>query len=200
MKEERYISLQNRQPGIMGEKEAHHSAVAITLLETTEGEMVLFEIRSEKLAHQPGDICCPGGMVDEGETPEQAVIREMTEELLVTRDQIRILGPMDMVYGANMMIHPYVCQLKDYEGAFNKDEVSEVFCVPISFFRETTPEIHEVKWRVELGEDFPFEKIHGGRDYSWRERKDRILFYEYEGHVIWGMTAKLIKAFVDLTR
>ena len=180
-----------------GDYGLHHSAVAVTLLETPEGESVLFEVRSEKIAHQPGDICCPGGMVEEGETPEEAVIREMTEELLVKREQITVLQAMDILPAGSMAVHPYVCRLRDYDGGFSREEAAEVFCVPLAFFLETEPEMHEVTWNVQFGEDFPFGKIRGGRDYPWRERKDRIFFYEYQGRVIWGLTAKLMKAYAE---
>ena len=97
-----------------------------------------------------------------------------------------------------MQVHPFVCRLKGYKGTFSRDEVGEIFFVPLDFFLQTRPEMHEVSWRAEFGDDFPFEKIHGGRKYGWRERKDQILFYEYEGHVIWGMTAKIMESFAQL--
>ena len=87
--------LRHRIPGVMGESGVHHSAVAVTLLEDTCGGKLrkpapedrdlslpapdrsaadparfslLFEVRSEKIGHQPGDVCCPGGMLEEGAT------------------------------------------------------------------------------------------------------------------------------------
>ena len=47
---------------------------------------------------------------------------------------------------------------------------------------------------------FPYELICGGREYRWRSRKEEVFFYQYEGHVIWGLTAKLIRAFADVVR
>ena len=215
--------LRHRIPGVMGESGVYHSAVAVTLLEDTCGGKLrkpapedrdlslpapdrsaadparfslLFEVRSEKIGHQPGDVCCPGGMLEEGETPEHAALREMTEELLVQPRQIEILGPLDIFSGGSMLVHPFVCILHDYDGRYSADEVSEVFRVPLSFFLENEPDVYEVGWRMEPGDDFPFDRIHGGRSYPWRKRTDRILFYEYEGHVIWGMTAKIIEEFV----
>ena len=65
----------------------------------------------------------------------------------------------------------------------------------IIFFLETTPEIYEVIRKPELGDDFPFDKIHGGKNYGWREHKSKIRFYEYDGHGIWGITARIMEEF-----
>ena len=176
------------------------AAVLLLLLPGREGPELLFEVRSGKLGWQPGDICFPGGKVENGEKPEEAAVREMMEELLVEPAQVEILGPLDILAVGFSQVHPYACRLRDYHGCFNSPEVDEVFQVPLAFFLETEPEIHEVHWKVELGTDFPVEKIHGGRNYPWRERIDRICFYEYGGHVIWGMTAKIMYSFVQLLR
>jgi hypothetical protein len=88
------------------------------------------------------------------------------------------------------------CRINGYGGDFNPEEVSEVFTVPVSFFVNTSPKIYEVDWIPSFPEDFPFEKIYGGRDYGWRPRKSKIRFYEYEGRVIWGMTARIIENYV----
>ena len=192
--------LAGRRPGIISETIQHVSAVCIPLTEGSDGDRVLFEKRAETLKHQPGDVCFPGGRVENGEKPEEAAVREIMEELLVEREQVEILGPLDILAIGFSQVHPYACRLRDYHGCFNSPEVDEVFQVPLAYFLETEPEIHEVRWKVELGPDFPVDKIHGGRDYPWRERIDRICFYEYDGHVIWGMTAKIMYSFVQLLR
>ena len=74
------------------------------------------------------------------------------------------------------------------------------FYVPLSFFENTPAKVYEVDWKPVFPEDFPFDKIYGGRNYGWRPRKSRIRFYEYENRVIWGMTARIIENFVHLTR
>ena len=51
-----------------------HYAIAIPFIDT---EHLLFQVRSDKLDRQPGDICFPGGAVEIGETPEEALIRKM---------------------------------------------------------------------------------------------------------------------------
>ena len=173
---------------IISESTQKHYAIAIPFIDE---EHLLFQVRSDKLDRQPGDICFPGGAVEPGETPEEAVIRELSEELLLSREQIQLQEETSLLVNDSAIIHCFPCCISDYDDRFNQEEVSEVFLVPISFFANTAAKVYEVDWKPVFPEDFPFDKIHGGRNYGWRPRKSRIRFYEYEGRVIWGMTARL---------
>lgn len=184
--------LKQTVPPIIGEGDLKRSAVAIAL---TENDEVILEVRSETVGHQPGDICLPGGGLEEGETPRQAVVRELMEELKTGEEQIKVITPSSIFVTGMQEIHSFLCRVTWYTGSFQREEVAEILRVPVSFFLETTPEIHEVVWKPEPGEDFPFEKIHGGRNYGWREHKSRIRFYTYEGYVIWGITARIMEEF-----
>lgn len=55
---------------------------------------VLYQVRSESIS-QPGEVSFPGGGVEEGETPQQAAVREAVEELNIQSEQIDILGEID---------------------------------------------------------------------------------------------------------
>ena len=195
-----YGFLKNRAPRLIGEGEIQDCAVGIVLPGGAPVEEILFEVRSVKIHHQPGDICLPGGSVEPGETPEQAVVREISEELLVSPSQVRVIGPADILVSGNMLVHPFLCRLEGYEDTFSTDEVAEVFRVPLSFFLETEPAIHEVAWKAEPAADFPYEGIAGGKNYHWRTRRNRIRFYGYGGRVIWGLTARIMESFAELCR
>jgi hypothetical protein len=39
-----------------------------------------------------------------------------------------------------------------------------------------------------------------GVRYRWRSRVLEEWFFEYEGYTIWGMTARVLKYFLDLAR
>lgn len=171
-------------------------AVAIILLESEEGGSILFEERAHKMKHQPGDVCFPGGKVEEGETPKEAVIREICEELLVSERQIEVIGESDIyLTGKGGVIYPFVVQLYDYKDTFSEDEVEEVFKVPLSYFRENEPEEVFTTTKEIPDENFPFDRIYGGKEYSWREYKKRIVFYQYGKKTIWGMTGAMIENF-----
>ncbi|MCD8299725.1 MAG: CoA pyrophosphatase [Clostridiales bacterium] len=194
--------LKHHKPTLIGLDRAKKAAVCIPLIETEDGWDILFEIRAADIASQPGDICFPGGLLESGETTQEAAVRETMEELLVREDQIEILGLMDVFAGGggNLFVYPYAGILSGYEGTFSTDEVETVFCMPLTFFLENEPEVYRISMKVIPQEGFPYERIHGGRDYGWRERTEEVLFYKYEDYNIWGMTAKILKAFVDVIR
>ena len=182
---------------IISESNQKHYAIAIPFVDD---ENLLFQVRSDKLDRQPGDICFPGGAVENGETPEEAVRRELSEELLLSKEQIDLHEATSLLVNDAAIIHCFPCHISDYDGSFNQEEVAEIFLAPISFFETTPAKVYTVVWEPVFPSDFPFDKIHGGRNYGWRPRKSRIRFYEYGGRVIWGMTARIIENYVRSTR
>lgn len=194
--------LAHHMPTFIGMDQCHQAAVCIPLLKNASGGYdVLFEVRAATIAHQPGDVCLPGGMVEEGETPREAALRELQEELLLNKDQICYLGDMDKLYtGSRLIMYSFAAEVTEYQNTFSPAEVDEVFHVPLKFFLHTEPKCYITRARVEPGEDFPYDLICGGREYNWRSRKEDVCFYQYEGHVIWGLTAKVIRAFAEVVR
>lgn len=194
--------LAHHTPTFIGMDQCHQAAVCIPLLKNASGGYdVLFEVRAATIAHQPGDVCLPGGMVEEGETPREAALRELQEELLLNKDQICYLGDMDKLYtGSRLIMYSFAAEVTEYQNTFSPAEVDEVFQVPLEFFLHTEPKCYITRARVEPGEDFPYDLICGGREYNWRSRKEDVCFYQYEGHVIWGLTAKVIRAFAEVVR
>ena len=194
--------LAHHMPTFIGMDQCHQAAVCIPLLKNASGGYdVPFEVRAATIAHQPGDVCLPGGMVEEGETPREAALRELQEELLLNKDQICYLGDMDKPYtGSRLIMYSFAAEVTEYQNTFSPAEVDEVFHVPLEFFLHTEPKCYITRARVEPGEDFPYDLICGGREYNWRSRKEDVCFYQYEGHVIWGLTAKVIRAFAEVVR
>ena len=194
--------LAHHTPTFIGMDQCHQAAVCIPLLKNASGGYdVLFEVRAATIAHQPGDVCLPGGMVEEGETPREAALRELQEELLLNKDQICYLGDMDKLYtGSRLIMYSFAAEVTEYQNTFSPAEVDEVFHVPLEFFLHTEPKCYITRARVAPGEDFPYDLICGGREYNWRSRKEDVCFYQYEGHVIWGLTAKVIRAFAEVVR
>lgn len=173
------------------------AAVCIPLLKDESGqEQVLFEQRSSRLNDQPGDICFPGGGLESGETAEQAVLREVCEELLIAPEQLELTEELSPFVSGNLEITPFVGTLCGYEGSFDPFETAEVFTVPLQWLLENEPENHRLEWLPEESETFPYERIVGGKNYAWRKRKESNWFYTYQGRVIWGITAKILRAWV----
>ncbi len=200
MQKDKLEFLKQHKPTLIGLPEAKKAAVCIPLIETESGYDILFEVRSAGIGSQPGDICFPGGSLEEGETTEEAAIRETMEELQIERDRIEVLGLMDVFGGGSGMlyVYPYAALLSGYEGTFSPDEVERVFTVPLAFFLTHEPEVYHTRLTVHPEEGFPYARIQGGREYGWRERREEVLFYPYEEETIWGMTAKILAAFVKI--
>lgn len=176
-------------------------SVLIPIIESAEGHSLLFEVRSETLSQQPNEICFPGGRIEASEDSINAAIRETSEELLLPEDKINILGGLDiLVTPFNTLIYPFTGILTDYKGTFSTDEVQQVFTVPLSFLIETEPLCHYIDVQLTPGDDFPFEMIQQGIDYPWRRGKYPVYFYEYDGKIIWGITARIIKNFIDILK
>lgn len=189
----------NRRPAMIGSSNFRQYAVLAALIETTQGSAFLFEKRSEKLNRQPGEICFPGGRIEAGEKPVVGAVREATEELLLHRKQVELIGPGDVFISPfNFMIHPFLARLWDYKHSYNIEEVSEVFTVPLRFFQENKPQKYFNRLVLELPEDFPYESIPGGGNYRFGKGTYEINFYQYEDKIIWGMTAIIIQSMVEL--
>ena len=174
------------------------SAVLIPLIKKNDEWHLLFEVRALDLDAQPGEVCFPGGRIEPGETPVEAAVRETMEELLVAKDQIEVLAPLDALPGpGGPSIWPVLGILSDYQNTWSDEEVDHTFSVPLSYFLETEPEIYETLQVTIPGEDFPFEKIPGGRDYPWKKRHYTVLFYTDTDPLIWGITAKIIRLVLE---
>lgn len=177
------------------------SAVAIILVENKEGLSIIFEERAHFLKKQPGDICLPGGKIEKNETPKEAVLREISEELGIPEIHVRIVGPMDYYISPyNSIIYPFVAKLDFQEMFPNKDEVDHVFTVPLSYFINTDPVLYELEIGPYLKDDFPYELIKGGKNYRFGHSVIKEYFYEYKGYVIWGFTAMIIKQFIEIIK
>ena len=193
--------LRRHKPLVIGMSSSRKAAICIPLIETETGFDILYQVRSSNIDRQPGDICFPGGMSEEGETTQQTAVREMSEELLVRPEQIEVLGLMDLFCARDRLyIYPYAVLLRDYNGTFSTDEVEEVFRVPVSFFLENEPERYEIRAQIIQSDDFPLDRVYGGKQYSWRQQREKILFYQYGRYTIWGMTAAITESFVGILK
>jgi peroxisomal coenzyme A diphosphatase NUDT7 len=200
---DKIYALQHRSPGIFGEDEATKYAIFLPLIRVKEELHVLFEVRAHHLRRQPGEICFPGGKIDKDDDhAKAAAIRETLEELNLHSKDVSIVAPLDIMVGYGQIIEPFVGEIcQDVNNIFpNKDEVEEIFTVPLDYFMDTKPEKYLVELHPHPSVDFPFHYIPNGKKYNWRMRGINELFYEYNGRVIWGLTAKILYHFVQLVQ
>ena len=168
------------------------NAVLIPLVETGGELSILFEVRQTGI-RQGGEICFPGGRIEENETEEGAAVRETSEELLIPREKIEVIAPMHTMTGpGGAKISSCLGILHDYEGTYSGQEVERVFCVPLSWFASHKPVISNASIVVKSPVDFPSVLVPGGENYPWHSIPRRFYFYESGGGVIWGITAQLL--------
>lgn len=188
------------QPDVFGFAELIKYAVMIPLVEVEDKLSILFEVRSHKLRRQPGEICFPGGKIDAEDIDELATaVRETSEELGIDPSAIDVIGSLGvLVPPVQIAIHTYIGHIHNINTIrINADEVAEIFTVPLDYLLQTEPEAYDLQLGLIPTDDFPFEWIPGGRNYKFRERRIPEYFYIYEERIIWGLTARILKEFLD---
>lgn len=181
-------------PGLLGARSSY--AVLVPLLEAADGPRLLFEVRAADL-RQGGEVCFPGGRMEPGETPEACALRETEEELAIPPGEVELLGLPDFICNQRGFLLRPVLGLVSPRGMErlrpSPAEVAEFFTVPLAFFRSTEPVTARYALTPALPEDFPYEAAGIPRDYPWSPGAVEVPSWRYEGHVIWGMTARIVR-------
>lgn len=196
--------LQNNQSLFIGEKTAFRSAILIPLTQI-EGEWhVVFQVRALSMRSQPGDISFPGGKIDKTDaTPLDAALRETYEELGVNPQTVEVIHSLSpYVASPSFVVYPFVGVIEYDEiiPSFNEEEVEEVFTIPLKWLLGHDPYMHLISFKPKPAADFPFEKIMNGSDYKWGTRAVEEWFYDYQDYTVWGLTARILKHFIDKIR
>lgn len=190
--------LKDYKPQPLGEKRSY--AVFLPLVWSDNQWQVLYEIRSESIS-QPGEVSFPGGRVEVGETPQQAAVREVMEELNIQPEQIDILGEIDYLVLERSTVHCFVGRLDlDWTTILPDEEVARIFTVPLSTLLTTQPVYYQLDSQIVPDCDFPFERLRGGVDYPFSHHKRSVPFYENLSENIWGMTAQFTHRFTEIVK
>ena len=142
---------------------------------------ILFTKRTEQLNHHRGEISFPGGVCHPDDTDTlQTALRETWEEVGIAPTAVEVLGVLDDFYSIhNYLVTPYVGVFPaDYRLRINPEEIDRVIDAPLAHLLR--PEI----FRAE--------------DWNWRGREHPVYFYRYGNDEIWGLTAAILKQFLDL--
>ena len=183
-------------------------SVLIPLVEKNGVPHILFEVRADELDVQPGEISFPGGAIEEGETKQEAAVRETVEELGVVQSDINVLAELNyLVTYSNLTVYCFLgsipCRAIE-TSTINRAEVKETFMVPLSFFLETEPVRYINRIIIEPDPGMPYEKISPSGEYAWHTGTNNVFIYTWsepntgKERIIWGMTAKLIYDFMQL--
>lgn len=184
-------------PGLLGARSAY--AVLCPIIRGPGGPCLLFEVRAAGV-RQGGEVCFPGGRLEDGESPEEGALRETEEELAIPRREIRLLGRMDFLCNQRgFLLHPLLGEVS--EAGFtalrpSPAEVAEVFTVPLAFFLETEPEAYAYDLVPRVPETFPYEAVGIPRSYPWAWGRVEVPVWHWEHRVIWGMTGRIVRELV----
>lgn len=187
--------------GLIGENEEYTKyAVGIPLININNELSVLFQVRARNLKNQPGEISFPGGRIEKNESSLIAAVRETCEELNIRNNSIENLGNLDLLITQhNKIIYSYVFHLDEKtEIQPSENEVDHVFFVPLSFFIHNKPISKAIKILSEPLDELPYSNLTGAMEYKWIEGRGNIYLYKFENYVIWGLTAKIMKHFIDM--
>jgi 8-oxo-dGTP pyrophosphatase MutT (NUDIX family) len=216
MKEINFEKLKNSLPSfpdVLDRDEYFNSSVLIPFVKIDGEYHLLFEKRAANI-RQGGEVSFPGGEYDKNTDKDylETAVRETIEELGIEKDKINVIGQLGILMVPGVIVNSYIVELKiENPGKlnFDKTEVEKVFTVPISFFKENEPEVYYVRLeahpyyydengnKVEL---LPVEKLNLPEMYSkpWGKIKRKVYVYNYNGEVIWGITAALVKKVIEL--
>ena len=177
----RLRDLAARRPAVEIDAPQHRrAAVLIPLVRDGEGWSLVFSRRSDQLPAHAGQIAFPGGAVEEGETLEQAVVREAEEEVGIPPSAVELFGRLDdLITNSGFLVAPFAGILHErVEYVLQQSEVTEVFEVPIEALLDMrNPAVRYV---------------------SFRNRRYPAYFYHYGAYEIWGLTGRMVKSFMDL--
>lgn len=182
---------------------ARKAAVLIPIVTIDGRTEILFQVRSSKLNWQPGDICFPGGHVEQSDaSPTETAKRELHEEIGIPIEQIQIYGHLPaFIASIGYKMYPVIGEIKSLANMqLNLDEVEKVFTVPIDWLLDNPPLEATMQVAHKPANDFPFILL---PNYSpdWQKRTEhKVYFYHYQDYVIWGLTAQILRSFLDIIR
>lgn len=201
MREKLLDVLIDGEKRIIGQSRYITSAVFIGIVEIEKKEYIILEKRALHI-RQGGEISFPGGKYEfEDMSTEYTAIRETVEELGIKRENIEMLGKFGNLVSPNgMILEVYVGYINIKNIAdikYNPDEVEKVILVPIEFFIENKPRIEKIG--MENIPMFSTSELRLPERYgnSWTGRPREVYFYNYQGEIIWGLTAEIIYEFIQ---
>lgn len=154
------------------------ASVLIPLVERSYGWRVILTKRSSHLKHHPGQVAFPGGKVEDGETVEEAALREAEEEIGLPATSVQMIGSLNVHETVtNFTITPYVGLASDFRPIIDTGEVEEVFEVPLDFLM--TAKNMTIQGRY------------------WQGHRRQYYTIPYGPYYIWGATARMIKVLAD---
>ncbi|HEX3551343.1 MAG TPA: CoA pyrophosphatase [Candidatus Elarobacter sp.] len=158
------------------------AAVALAFLNAPPHGAIFIE-RASHLRDHPGQIALPGGSVDavDGGDLQKTALRELWEEVGVAPERVTIVGRLPMVRQTranNFDVTPFVATVRPGPLTIDGTETAAVFTIPLDVIvaelTRGTVDVGEVSVETHL--------------------------LDYESRRVWGLTAHVLRSFVDAWR
>jgi len=176
--------LREYTPRSIHAPDARPAAVLLLLYHDRGTERLLLTRRTDTVEHHKGQISFPGGGVHAGDHDlSVTALRETWEEVGVRPEHVEILGRLDdIITISNYHVAPFVGVLHHtpYEFISSPIEVAEVLEPPLDHLLDED--------NLEL-ETFSVDGV------------VRLMpAYHFDGHRIWGATARMLQELLELLR
>ena len=184
------MTLRQHITEILARRRAHEeivpgyrqAAVLLPLYETETGPHFILTKRTELVPTHKGQISFPGGGFQDSDGDLlTTALREAEEEIGLHRSDVTVVGVLDdtvTVASAHVVRpfvgfvpHPYPFRLASFE-------IEQLVHLPLS------PLLEPNCFREEIWD-------RDGHPHS-------VFFYEHDGHTIWGLTARILRQFVEV--
>jgi 8-oxo-dGTP pyrophosphatase MutT (NUDIX family) len=156
----------------------------VPLYEAQDGPGVILVHRTEQVPTHKGQISFPGGGYHESDGDlTVTALRESHEEIGLRAADVTLLGRLDDVVTAASahVVRPVVGLVPaSYPFRLDPFEVQRLIHLPLAPLLAGAPFREEI-WQRD------------GAPHS-------VFFYEADGQTIWGLTARILKRFVELVR
>ncbi len=154
-----------------------HAAGLLLVFPASDRAHIVLTVRAHTLGRHGGQVSLPGGVIEPGETFEQAALREAHEEVGLPREDVRILGrltPLDIPV-SGFRLHPIVAAVGTRPTLAPSDgEVARILEVAL--------------------DDLEFTSVDRIRD----EGSITIPMFRVGEDEIWGATAMVLAEFLAL--
>ena len=174
------LDLEGRRPAAVAVvvTEAGHGAELIGLPPHptwSDAPALLVTRRAKTLSSHAGQWALPGGRIDKGETPEDAALRELGEEVNLVLDDSAVLGRLDdYATRSGYVITPVVLWAGAARDVMAQEaEVASLHRIPVTeFLRSDAPLLNQVR-----GAEHPVLRMPVGK--TWIAAPTAAFLYQF---------------------
>lgn len=160
------------------------AAVMVLFVRENDQWNILFTQRTHSVRDHKGQVSFPGGAWEEQDLClKETALRETFEEIGIKKEDIHILGSLPPINTiSNYSITPFIGSISSgLHFHLEQAEVESVFSIPIVWLADESNR-----------EEREFE------DSSTKIHRNVVFYKEFNGHILWGITAMLTIKVLEL--